>query len=1260
MKATILWTVLPRGVLANGDLSLSIHASPRLLPDGASAPLSAFHDLQDPASASTNWASHQFSFGLVVDDGAPTPLPRRRPRPYVTVRADPEALDPVLWGKLFADVSVRGHKPRDLRGRRIRSFPVGHVRDFVRERTIAAALASPDELPQLPGRKGPYGGLDFTQPERRAKLGELLDARLTEHGYIPAGDPDPTLDFFQALVFHGFKGRDYDAPIHPPKIDFHSALALLADYPALLRRLGLVFDLVVKAPAHGFTRMRVVPSFGPSSSPAGVYEAVTPWTAITYAAGATFEATPAVPSERRGGFLDLRRPAVQIDQVDVDGAALKSIQFAETSASLETKGSFGAPSHGGLPALRSGGIAVSLVDRAGHLKRTIDANGALEDAFASGGSIVLQAEALTRGLRFDVLDTASGRWHSLHRRAPRLTITTGDSTTPISPPLAEEEGVLTASVTAPTDPAKGDDLYLHETLCRWNGWSLSVERPGKRVDRRGHGIADSANPAVNALGLAAAYTVAPGSLPRLRFGARYRLRARLVDIAGNSLPWESEDGTAASAEVPYLRFDPVAAPTLSREAEPRPGESIERLVIRSFNAAPELDAIASAESTARGVFPPRTSVLGAEQHGLLDGPGGVMGDPATYAKLAARDPVQPPEVTATPTSAVPRPLDAIHYLPDPLAVGVHLRDLPGAGGPLDLDCAAATWPDVQPLRIVLAEGSGAPQWDEAARTLTIALAKGETRTIRLSSRLPGDEALTTLGVWRWIAEHCPPGWAAEARRRALAGELWQLTPSRTLTLVHAVQQPLRQPAFAALRARRAAGETHANLLAELLVDAKSTGKVDVLARWQDRVDDLSDPGGAAWEAREGQVAAPIIDDPRLDTPAYELRHELGDTRYRRVAYHLVATSRYREHFLPDDGGPLPDLTRVDAEPTVLDVLSSARPAAPLVEYAVPTFGWERSSAADGLASRRRGQGVRVYLSRPWFSSGDGELLGVLVAHGPRVTYDKIDPDERSWLAGEVVPELPEALRRCATGWGSDPIWAGATTWPTPSLHHFPGKVAQRQDLELEELPSPSKSPWSLAVAGHEVAFDASRGLWFCDLELDTGDAYFPFVRLALCRFQPRSVDGVEVSRVVLADFIQLAPERLAWIGSDPNDRAIVRLSLSGPANRGSAASPIATVVSARVEVFAPTEGGDGDGDEDAGRWLPDESPPSLLAQTQITGTVALWSGELRLPRPRGELRQRLIVEEYELLPREARPGLSAFAPATAPGRRLVYADAIEL
>ena len=77
---------------------------------------------------------------------------------------------------------------------------------------------------------------------------------------------------------------------------------------------------------------------------------------------------------------------------------------------------------------------------------------------------------------------------------------------------------------------------------------------------------------------------------------------------------------------------------------------------------------------------------------------------------------------------------------------------------------------------------------------------------------------------------------------------------------------------------------------------------------------------------------------------------------------------------------------------------------------VPTFRWERgASASGGLQSIRYGNGLRVYLDRPWFSSGDGELLGVVVP-GDDAAFDTVE----------------DALVPYVTQWGADPLWAGTS------------------------------------------------------------------------------------------------------------------------------------------------------------------------------------------------------------------------------------------
>ena len=49
------------------------------------------------------------------------------------------------------------------------------------------------------------------------------------------------------------------------------------------------------------------------------------------------------------------------------------------------------------------------------------------------------------------------------------------------------------------------------------------------------------------------------------------------------------------------------------------------------------------------------------------------------------------------------------------------------------------------------------------------------------------------------------------------------------------------------------------------------------------------------------------------------------------------------------------------------------------------------------------------------------------------------------------------------------------------------------------------------------------------LEIDAGDSYTPFIRLALARFQRDSIENAHLSRIVLADFAQLAPDRVAAV-----------------------------------------------------------------------------------------------------------------------------------
>ena len=47
-------------------------------------------------------------------------------------------------------------------------------------------------------------------------------------------------------------------------------------------------------------------------------------------------------------------------------------------------------------------------------------------------------------------------------------------------------------------------------------------------------------------------------------------------------------------------------------------------------------------------------------------------------------------------------------------------------------------------------------------------------------------------------------------------------------------------------------------------------------------------------------------------------------------------------------------------------------------------------------------------------------------------------------------------------------------------------------------------------------------MWYCDIELDPGTTYMPFVRLAVVRYQPNALPGAKISKVVLCEFVHRA------------------------------------------------------------------------------------------------------------------------------------------
>ncbi len=360
--------------------------------------------------------------------------------------------------------------------------------------------------------------------------------------------------------------------------------------------------------------------------------------------------------------------------------------------------------------------------------------------------------------------------------------------------------------------------------------------------------------------------------------------------------------------------------------------------------------------------------------------------------------------------------------------------------------------------------------------------------------------------------------------------------------------------------------------------------------------------------------------PGEEAPARPV-HELHDTRHRVISYRARATTRFREYFPPDDPGLVvaagePGPFARDGDPVMINVPSSARPPAPRIAYAVPTFGWDRQTDTDIRLSRRVDSGVRVFLERPWFASGADERLGV-------VTSTIVDPD----------PALSPYVSRI----GRDPLVVGDRA--SPILPFMVNAVESDTGLALDELPH-----HQVDVAGHAVDYDAERDLWSCDVVFSNFVAfsapYRPFVRLALARYQPHSLDGMKLSPIVLLDWFHLAPDRSVVVTRDPGRPDQVQVMVTGSTYGATTAAAKGSAVEVTMQEqvsMLPDELG----------WR-DAETTVLIDQPVIdSGPTLLWRGGLRLPASGGPFR--LLVREVEEWPSDS-------GTAT----RTIYFDAVEL
>ena len=234
-------------------------------------------------------------------------------------------------------------------------------------------------------------------------------------------------------------------------------------YPTLLRRLGLVVDLILD-PAQ-FTKGADLLLSAAVTFPAGALAVartkdVSPLTHTRFSAKA-FQpvAHPALqPSDLRvvDGLVDLNPQRFELLQADVDGSGLKLMNFARTLARLKPDDQRIDPvtrfeKDLGAPALRTAGLMLVHRERSATLKNRFSTNAAKNTAAekvfqgqAGAKPPELWAEDLVRGYRIDIWDKLTGVWRSLCERDATYDLNDGAV---IVTPAQPEEGTVRLGAT---------------------------------------------------------------------------------------------------------------------------------------------------------------------------------------------------------------------------------------------------------------------------------------------------------------------------------------------------------------------------------------------------------------------------------------------------------------------------------------------------------------------------------------------------------------------------------------------------------------------------------------------------------------------------------------------------------------------------------------------------------------------------------------------------------------------------------------------
>lgn len=362
-------------------------------------------------------------------------------------------------------------------------------------------------------------------------------------------------------------------------------------------------------------------------------------------------------------------------------------------------------------------------------------------------------------------------------------------------------------------------------------------------------------------------------------------------------------------------------------------------------------------------------------------------------------------------------------------------------------------------------------------------------------------------------------------------------------------------------------------------------------------DDIEDPGSAA----PGMADRDIADlrqairaggnggnKVRMNAP-----FTITDSRARILKIWAVAGSRTANCFR-DEKGDVPESARASeaSKPQMLVVQATKSPAKVAPITILPAFQLKQVDLRDGTIRKftvERRIRLRIRMRRPWYSSGEGERLGI-VLWPPDILNERIAPSGASVardydtsagekadisMAGFADEDLGPG-GDFVTRWGLDPTKGGGELgWmvpPTafadlagaavddgtsdPNLSQGPVYVPRASiPIAIGDENGDRRQTWlEAALLTFVPRFDVDHENWFCDVELKVGTAPEPFIRLGLVRYQPFAPAALRVSEPIV-EWAQVPQDRLVVVSIDTKNPKLVEVVACGSGSTHAAPPP---------------------------------------------------------------------------------------------------------